>query len=50
MNDNTDNDSKLKDQQAAALTVSVTVVAFFIVYWAVQIASTYNLLAMAYGW
>jgi hypothetical protein len=38
------------DLEMAAIATSVTVIVFFVVYWAAQIESTYSLLAMAYGW
>ncbi|MDP6416075.1 MAG: hypothetical protein QGG54_13775 [Gammaproteobacteria bacterium] len=50
MNDETKKDSDLADLQTAATAVGVTIVVFFVVYWAAQIQSTYELLAMAYGW
>lgn len=41
---------KLDDNQIAALATSATILIFFVVYWAFQIDTTYELLAMAYGW
>ncbi len=41
---------KLDDLEKAALVSSVTIVVFFVVYWAIQIESTYSLLAFAYDW
>jgi len=38
------------DLEMAAIATSVTVIVFFVVYWAAQIESTYSLLSMAYGW
>ncbi|MEZ5491548.1 MAG: hypothetical protein R3F50_14700 [Gammaproteobacteria bacterium] len=45
---NTEN--KRDDLETAALVTSATIIVFFVVYWAVQIGSTYSLLAMAYEW
>ncbi len=42
--------NKRDDLETAALATSATIIVFFIVYWAVQIGSTYSLLAMAYEW
>ena len=50
MNDEIQKDSDLVDLQTAAAAVGVTIIVFFVVYWAAQIQSTYELLAMAYGW
>ena len=47
--ENSDN-KKLDDLERAAVAVSVSVFVFTVVYWAVQIQSTYDLLSMAYGW
>ncbi len=46
-----DNTKKLPgDLETAAIATSVTIVVFFVVYWAAQIESAYSLLALAYGW
>ncbi|MDA1372750.1 MAG: hypothetical protein O2971_18615 [Proteobacteria bacterium] len=50
MNDEAGRDKELADLETAATAVGVTVMVFFVVYWAAQIATTYDLLAMAYGW
>ncbi len=50
MSDNNSEGKKLDDLEKAAVAVSVTVFVFTVVYWAVQIQSTYDLLSMAYGW
>lgn len=39
-----------KDTQSAALAASVTIIIFFVVYWAFQIESVYELLSLAYDW
>lgn len=50
MGENGENKRKLDDMEMAAVAVGVTVVVFFLVYWAAQIRTTYELLASAYGW
>ena len=50
MNDEIEKDSNLADLETAATAVGVTIIVFFVVYWAAQIQSTYELLSMAYGW
>ena len=40
---------KLDDAQIASVAVSVTVIVFFVVYWAIQIQSVRDLLKLAYG-
>ena len=50
MSEESGSNNKLDDLEKAALVTSVTVVVFFVVYWAVQIQSTYDLLAFAYDW
>jgi dipeptide/tripeptide permease len=50
MNDDNSNSKKLDDLEKAAVAVSVSVFVFTVIYWAVQIQSTYDLLSMAYGW
>lgn len=44
------NKKKLDDNQIAALILSGAIVVFFVVYWAAQIQTTYELLSAAYGW
>ena len=41
--------AKMDDVQMAAVAVSVTIIVFFVVYWAIQIDSVRELLNMAYG-
>ncbi|MEX2130734.1 MAG: hypothetical protein WD772_04555 [Pseudohongiellaceae bacterium] len=41
---------KMDDKQLSAVAISVTVVVFFVIYWAAQIQTTYALLSSAYGW
>lgn len=43
-------EKKLDDAQLAAITTSVSIIVFFIIYWAAQIQTTYDLLSMAYEW
>jgi len=50
MNSESDSDKKLDDLEKAAVVSSVTIVIFFVVYWAFQIQTTYELLAFAYDW
>ena len=50
MDEENKNENKLDDLERAAIVTSVTVIVFFVVYWAVQIQSTYSLLAFAYEW
>ena len=50
MNEESGENKKLDDVEKAALAASTTIVIFFVVYWAIQIQSTYSLLAMAYEW
>lgn len=50
MSDETEKDSDLADLETAAMAVGATVIVFFLVYWAFQIETTYELLAMAYEW
>ena len=50
MNEESSSDKKLDDLEKAAVVSSITIVVFFIVYWAFQIQSTYDLLAFAYDW
>jgi len=49
MNDVSDK-KKLNDLEVSAVAVSATIVVFFVVYWVLQIKSTFELLSMAYGW
>ena len=39
----------IKDLQNAAVSVSATIIVFFVVYWAIQIDSVRDLLELAYG-
>ena len=50
MNSESDSDKKLDDLEKAAVVSSLTIVIFFVVYWAFQIQTTYELLAFAYDW
>jgi hypothetical protein len=50
MNEESGSAKKLDDLEMAAVATSVTILVFFVVYWAAQIQTTYELLAMAYGW
>jgi len=50
MNDDAGKDTELADLETSAKIVGITVITFFVVYWAAQIATTYELLAMAYEW
>jgi hypothetical protein len=50
MTEESNNDANLADLESAAITVSVSILVFFVIYWAAQIDTTYELLAMAYGW
>ncbi|MBL4820750.1 MAG: hypothetical protein JKY98_07145 [Gammaproteobacteria bacterium] len=50
MSEENGNDKKLDDLEKAAVATSVSIVVFFVVYWAFQIQTTYSLLAMAYEW
>ena len=40
---------KLSDKETAALVAAATVIAFFAVYWFLQIQSVRELLKLAYG-
>jgi len=50
MSEESGNNGRLDDLQMAAIATSVTIIVFFVVYWTAQIQTTYELLAMAYGW
>jgi hypothetical protein len=39
----------IKDLQYAAVSISATIIIFFVVYWAIQIDSVRELLELAYG-
>ncbi len=49
MNDEKNQDSKLKDDQSAAVLATATFIVFFAVYWFLQIQSVRELLELAYG-
>ncbi len=49
MNDEKNQDSKLKDEQSAAALATSTFIVFFAVYWFLQIQSVRELLELAYG-
>lgn len=49
MNEEKASVQSIKDLQNAAVTVSATIIIFFVVYWAIQIDSVRELLELAYG-
>jgi hypothetical protein len=49
MSEESKTNKKMDDVQVAAVTVSASIIVFFVVYWVVQIQSVIELLEMAYG-
>ena len=41
--------AQLRDMRFAALAASATIVSFFLIYWAIQIQDTLEMLELAYG-
>ncbi len=49
MDDEESGAAGIRDLQSAAVTISVAILIFFVVYWSIQIESVRDLLRMAYG-
>lgn len=49
MNNKDSSDNNLKDTQASAAIVAITIITFSVIYWGVQIQGAREMLALAYG-
>jgi|TARA_B110000971_G_scaffold144264_1_gene147445 hypothetical protein len=49
MNEESKSQRMMDDVQVAAVTVSASIIVFFVVYWVIQIQSVIDLLELAYG-